>query len=137
MGNGGHTELRLGWMPAIIRFLGYDPQPIARTIGEALKRHRTGQALTQQELARRLDVDPSDCSMPMRPGLPDSTVAGSTDDADGCQTEETAHYRIQPSAQFRQRLTRRRTGWFPIAFRLRGAQASWTDSASESSKKGA
>ncbi len=55
----GHTEPGFGWMPAIVRFLGYDPRPAARTVGQALRQHRTGLGITQKELARRLDVDPS------------------------------------------------------------------------------
>jgi len=55
----GHTEPGFGWMPAIIRFLGYDPRPTAQTVGEALRQHRTGRGMTQKELAVVLGVDPS------------------------------------------------------------------------------
>jgi len=55
----GHTAPALCWMPDIIRFLGYDPRPEPRTIGEALKHYRHSRGMTQEELAVGLDVDPS------------------------------------------------------------------------------
>ena len=55
----GHTAPALRWMPGIIRFLGYDPRPEPRTIGEALKHYRHSRGMTQEELAVRLEVDPS------------------------------------------------------------------------------
>ena len=54
----GHTGPGFGWMPAIVRFLGYDPQPSPRTVGKALKQHRTSRGITQKDLARTLGVDP-------------------------------------------------------------------------------
>ncbi len=48
----GHTEPGFGWMPVIIGFLGYDPRPAPRTIGEALRRHRTNRGMTQKALVR-------------------------------------------------------------------------------------
>jgi transcriptional regulator with XRE-family HTH domain len=45
-------------MPAIIRFLGYNPLPAARGWGERLVRHRTSLGMTQGEAAKRLGVDP-------------------------------------------------------------------------------
>lgn len=45
--------------PAILEFLGYDPRPPGRTIGEKLKLHREGQGLTAADLARRWGVDPA------------------------------------------------------------------------------
>jgi transcriptional regulator with XRE-family HTH domain len=54
----GKTAPALRWLPGIIRFLGYDPRPGPETIGEALRRYRHGQGLSQQELAVRLGVDP-------------------------------------------------------------------------------
>ncbi len=44
-------------MPAIIRFLGYNPLPAADTLGGQLVRHRTSLGMTQAEAAKRLDVD--------------------------------------------------------------------------------
>jgi len=45
-------------MPAIIRFLGYNPLPEADTLGGRLVRHRTSLGMTQGEAAKRIDVDP-------------------------------------------------------------------------------
>jgi transcriptional regulator with XRE-family HTH domain len=47
------------YMPAIIRFLGYDPLPEAHAWGSRLVRHRTSLGLSQKQSARRLGVDPS------------------------------------------------------------------------------
>jgi transcriptional regulator with XRE-family HTH domain len=44
-------------MPAIIQFLGYDPQPAAKGWGARLVRHRTTLGMTQKEAARGLGVD--------------------------------------------------------------------------------
>jgi transcriptional regulator with XRE-family HTH domain len=44
-------------MPAIIRFLGYNPLPAANTVAEQLIRHRTTLGMTQKEAAGRLGVD--------------------------------------------------------------------------------
>jgi transcriptional regulator with XRE-family HTH domain len=46
-------------MPAIIRFLGYNPLPEAKSWGERLVRHRTSLGMTREEAARRIEVDPS------------------------------------------------------------------------------
>jgi transcriptional regulator with XRE-family HTH domain len=46
------------YMPAIIRFLGYNPLPEVNGWGERLVRQRTIFGLTQKESAKRLDVDP-------------------------------------------------------------------------------
>ncbi len=53
------TNPDLRFWPAIIRFLGYDPRPEAQSVGQALKRHREGHGLTQNQLAAILNVDPS------------------------------------------------------------------------------
>ena len=55
----GHATPALRWLPAIIQFLGYDPQPHPETVGQALKRHRHGHGISQKQLAWRLRVDPS------------------------------------------------------------------------------
>ena len=55
----GHATPALRWLPGIIQFLGYDPQPQPETVGQALIRHRRGQSMSQLELARILGVDPS------------------------------------------------------------------------------
>jgi transcriptional regulator with XRE-family HTH domain len=44
-------------MPAIIRFLGYNPLPEAKSWGERLIRHRTSLGMTQGEAAKHLGVD--------------------------------------------------------------------------------
>ena len=43
-------------MPAVIRFLGYDPQPPARTFGERIKRTRRALGLNQPGIAKALGV---------------------------------------------------------------------------------
>ena len=44
-------------MPAIIRFLGYNPLPEAEGWGPRLVRYRTTLGITQKEAARHLSVD--------------------------------------------------------------------------------
>jgi transcriptional regulator with XRE-family HTH domain len=46
------------YMPAIIRFLGYDPLPQASSLPERLLAARRELGLTQREMAERLGVDP-------------------------------------------------------------------------------
>ncbi|MEW5875424.1 MAG: helix-turn-helix transcriptional regulator [Candidatus Zixiibacteriota bacterium] len=46
------------WSP-IVRFLGYDPFPPARSLGERLVRHRRLLGLSQKGAASQLDVDPT------------------------------------------------------------------------------
>ena len=46
------------YMPAIIRFLGYDPQPPARDWGDRLAQCRKAAGLSQKEAARQMQVDP-------------------------------------------------------------------------------
>lgn len=64
----GHERCQLGEgtqlagfdvSPRVIGFLGYDPRPPATSLGEALARQRAGQGLSQKEVARVLEVDPS------------------------------------------------------------------------------
>ena len=45
-------------MPRIIAFLGYNPLPPAKTLGEQIVRLRKTLGLSREELARRLGVDP-------------------------------------------------------------------------------
>jgi len=49
---------RTDYLPAIIRFLGYNPLPAAKSLGERLVRQRTTLGLTQKECAQSLGVDP-------------------------------------------------------------------------------
>jgi transcriptional regulator with XRE-family HTH domain len=46
-----------GGIPAIIRFLGYDPQPPSSTWSERLVQVRTALGLTQSAAAARIGVD--------------------------------------------------------------------------------
>ena len=55
--NGSTPEIQ--YMPAIIRFLGYNPLPIAEGWGDRLVRQRTTLGLSQKESARRIGVDSS------------------------------------------------------------------------------
>jgi len=43
-------------MPAVIAFLGYDPHPDPKTLGETLRAYRRALGLTQQELAKQLGI---------------------------------------------------------------------------------
>ena len=54
----GRTAPALRCIPWIIAFIGYDPGPEPATVGQALIRYRQRQGMAQQELARRLGVDP-------------------------------------------------------------------------------
>lgn len=51
------VEPELKWMPAILDFLGYDPTPAGRNLGERLVRHRVRLGWTQKRLAEALRVD--------------------------------------------------------------------------------
>ena len=44
-------------MPAVIRFLGYNPLPEAKTLGKQLVRYRTTLGMSQKEAAREIGVD--------------------------------------------------------------------------------
>ena len=46
-------------MPAIIRFLGYEPTPTTECLIGTIVRFRKSQGWTQPELSRRLGVHPS------------------------------------------------------------------------------
>lgn len=45
------------FLPAVIRFLGFDPRPEGETLGEKLYRARTAQGIPQKVLAETLDLD--------------------------------------------------------------------------------
>jgi transcriptional regulator with XRE-family HTH domain len=47
------------YMPAIVRFLGYDPTPPPSSLPERLVSARRELGLTQRKMAERLGVDPS------------------------------------------------------------------------------
>ena len=44
-------------MPAIIRFLGYNPLPEAKTLAEQLVRRRTTLGMPQKDAVRTIGVD--------------------------------------------------------------------------------
>lgn len=43
-------------MPAVIAFLGYDPHPDPKTVGDTLRAYRRALGLTQRELAAQLGM---------------------------------------------------------------------------------
>ena len=53
------TVPAIRYMPAIIRFLGYDPLPSAISFSERLAAARTAQELSLRKMAERLGVDPA------------------------------------------------------------------------------
>jgi transcriptional regulator with XRE-family HTH domain len=54
----GRAVPELRFLPAILRFLGYDPRPAADTFGGRIRAAREGAGLSERELARRLGLDP-------------------------------------------------------------------------------
>jgi transcriptional regulator with XRE-family HTH domain len=54
----GSAEPELRFLPAILRFLGYDPRPEPRTFGGRIRAAREAEGLTARELSRRLGLDP-------------------------------------------------------------------------------
>jgi transcriptional regulator with XRE-family HTH domain len=54
-----YSQPRLEYMPAIIRFLGYNPQPPPSGWGERLVQGRKALGLSQREAATRIGVDMS------------------------------------------------------------------------------
>ena len=55
---GQHRNPALPIMPAIIRFLGYNPLPEADTLANKLTRYRVSLGITQEALAEKLGIDP-------------------------------------------------------------------------------
>ena len=53
------TKPGLEFMPAIIRFLGYNPVPPGKAWAERLLQCRTALGITQKEDAKRISVDAS------------------------------------------------------------------------------
>jgi DNA-binding XRE family transcriptional regulator len=47
------------YMVGVLKFLGYDPRPGTKNLGEKIKQYRTRHGMGQRELAKRLGVDPS------------------------------------------------------------------------------
>jgi transcriptional regulator with XRE-family HTH domain len=56
---GNHSQPRLEYMPAINRFLGYDPVPPPNTWAERLVQGRKSIGVTQREAAKQIGVDMS------------------------------------------------------------------------------
>lgn len=54
----GKTEPPVKFMPAVLRFLGYDPLPTPETLPERMFAYRRRHGLTIMEAATRLGVDP-------------------------------------------------------------------------------
>ena len=54
----GHAEPELRFLPAILRFLGYDPRPEPASFGGRIRAAREATGLSERELARRLGLDP-------------------------------------------------------------------------------
>lgn len=52
------TAPLIRYMPAIVRFLGYDPMPPGSSLPERLIAARRERGLTQRQMAERLGVDP-------------------------------------------------------------------------------
>ncbi len=54
----GPGGARARWLPAIIRYLGYDPRPRAALFGDRIRAAREADGLSQRELAAQLQIDP-------------------------------------------------------------------------------
>jgi len=46
-------------IPAIIRFLGYNPLPVPKSLADKLLSARKALGITQKEMAKRLEIDPT------------------------------------------------------------------------------
>ncbi len=55
----GRSAIQLDLVPRVLDFLGYDPRPCPRSRGGRLMWLREREGMSQQELARRIGVDPS------------------------------------------------------------------------------
>ena len=58
----GRNAPAIRYVPAILAFLAYDPQPAPEDVAGRLKRHRVGLGLSQETFARLLSVDPKTLS---------------------------------------------------------------------------
>jgi transcriptional regulator with XRE-family HTH domain len=52
----GRAQPPVGRMPAVIAFLGYDPHPVPKTLGETLRAYRRALGRTQRELGDRFGM---------------------------------------------------------------------------------
>lgn len=55
----GKYEPEVRFLPAVIRFLGYDPSPAPVSLPDRIRAARRRQGISQRELARRLGLDPA------------------------------------------------------------------------------
>jgi transcriptional regulator with XRE-family HTH domain len=53
----GRTKVGARFVPAIIRWLGYDPLPESRSVGEWIVIERTRRGMARRQLARALQCD--------------------------------------------------------------------------------
>lgn len=53
----GHLSPDFTFLPAVIRFLGYDPRPEGERLGQKLHRARTARGIPQKKLAETLGLD--------------------------------------------------------------------------------
>jgi transcriptional regulator with XRE-family HTH domain len=54
----GTAAPELRFLPAFLRFLGYDPRPSPATFGGRMRAAREAEGLSARELARQLGLDP-------------------------------------------------------------------------------
>jgi transcriptional regulator with XRE-family HTH domain len=55
----GKYEPEVRFLPAVIRFLGYDPSPAPVSLPDRIRAARRRQGISQRELARCLGLDPA------------------------------------------------------------------------------
>lgn len=53
------VEPEVRYLPSIIAFLGFDPRPEGKTLGEKVRRRREALGLSQRKLAKQLGIDPT------------------------------------------------------------------------------
>src|ERR1043165_4128731 len=53
----GRTRIEVRYYPSIIRFLGYNPLPVPKTRGEAVRRERLTRGIARKKLAELAGVD--------------------------------------------------------------------------------
>ena len=58
-GSGDHAEPEVGYYPALIKFLGYNPLPGPKTLGQAVRQKRMTRGWSVARLAREAGVDPA------------------------------------------------------------------------------
>jgi DNA-binding XRE family transcriptional regulator len=57
--DGSKTYVRPMFYPGIIAFLGYNPRPAAKTLGESIRRERLARGWSLAKLAHEANVDPA------------------------------------------------------------------------------